>query len=104
MTKFLGIIFLFPASVLLAQDFEGLRTINGTKLFLSIKGKGETLVLLHGGPGLNHSYFKPHLNGLEKKFRVVYYDQRASGRSSTPSPDSITIKLLVKTWRAFARS
>lgn len=74
---------------------KGLRKINGTNLFVSIHGKGEYLLVLHGGPGLNHRYFLPHLNSLEKKFAVVYYDQRACGRSDTPSVDSISMKFLV---------
>ena len=78
-----------------AQQFEGRKKLNGTDLFLSIQGKGEPVVVIHGGPGLNHHYFKPHLNALEKKFKVVYYDQRASGSSSIPSPDSISSKFFV---------
>jgi proline iminopeptidase len=79
-----------------AQNFIGRKKLNGTELFLSIKGKGETIIILHGGPGLNHSYFKPHLDELEKKFRVVYYDQRASGQSATPSSDSISTQYFVE--------
>jgi proline iminopeptidase len=79
-----------------AQDYIGRKKINGAELFLSVKGKGETLIVLHGGPGLNHNYFKPHLEDLEKKFRVVYYDQRASGQSSTPSADSLTMNYFVE--------
>ncbi len=78
-----------------AQDFDGVKNINGTKLFVSTKGTGKNLVVLHGGPGLNHSYFKPHLNDLEKNFRVIYFDQRACGKSTIPSPDSISINFLV---------
>lgn len=79
----------------LSQDEDGLRKINGTQLFISTAGSGEAIVVLHGGPGLSHSYFKPHLNDLEKNFRVIYYDQRASGQSSIPSPDSISLQFLV---------
>ena len=75
-----------------AQQFEGRKKLNGTDLYLSIQGKGEPVVVIHGGPGLNHHYFKPYLNALEKKFKVVYYDQRASGSSSIPSMDSISYK------------
>jgi proline iminopeptidase len=67
------------------SDVEGLKKINGTSLFVSVKGSGEPLLIIHGGPGLNHSYFLPFLQGLEKNLRVIYYDQRACGRSLTPS-------------------
>lgn len=90
---FAPILLLFFCFSTNAQD--GLRSINGTKLFVSVKGKGETLVVLHGGPGLNHAYFIPHLKALEQNFRVIYYDQRASGKSAIPGSDSISIKFLV---------
>jgi proline iminopeptidase len=85
-------IFLSAFSLANGQDFEGHKKLNGTDLYLSIRGNGENLVVIHGGPGLNHHYFRPHFHGLEKKFRVVYYDQRASGKSAIPSPDSISFK------------
>ena len=84
------------ASVFAQTDDAGLKKINGTSLFLSVKGSGDPLIVIHGGPGLNHSYFIPYLQGLEKKLQVIYYDQRACGRSLTPSADSISMKLLVE--------
>lgn len=74
---------------------EGTSKINGTNIYINVKGRGDYLLLLHGGPGLNHSYFTPHLAELEKNFKVIYYDQRACGKSATPSADSISIKFLV---------
>lgn len=74
---------------------EGLRKINGTQLFISEEGKGEPLIVLHGGPGLNHQYFKPHLAPLAEKMNVVYYDQRACGESSIPSTDSLSLSFFV---------
>jgi len=65
-------------------------------MFLSVRGSGEPLLVLHGGPGLNHSYFIPFLKKLEEKHRVIYYDQRACGQSSTPSADSISLKFLIE--------
>ena len=77
------------------SNLEGISKINGTNIYINVKGKGDYLLLLHGGPGLNHSYFIPHLTELEKSFKVIYYDQRACGKSATPSADSISIKFLV---------
>lgn len=74
---------------------EGLRKINGTQLFISEDGEGEPLIVIHGGPGLNHSYFKPHLDPLAEKIKVVYYDQRACGESSLPSTDSLSLSFFV---------
>jgi proline iminopeptidase len=96
LTVILLVCFLVSSLSSEAQDFIGRKKLNGVDIFLSIKGKGETILVLHGGPGLNHSYFKPHFDELEKKFRVVYYDQRASGQSATPSVDSISMHYFVQ--------
>ena len=89
------IVFFFVANAFAQTENAGLKKINGTSLFLSVKGSGNPLIVIHGGPGLNHSYFIPYLQGLEKKLQVIYYDQRACGKSATPSADSISMKLLV---------
>ena len=78
------------------QTTGELLSINGTELFVTVKGNGEPLVVLHGGPGLNQSYFQPYLDALEKNFKVIYYDQRASGKSATPPPDSISMSFFIK--------
>jgi len=90
-------VFILLTTLAISQinDFEGKKRINGTNLFFSVKGKGEYLLVIHGGPGLNHSYFKPYLKPLENTFKVVYYDQRACGKSSIPASDSISLKFLV---------
>lgn len=40
-----------------------------------------TLVLLHGGPGADHSLFKPEFSAITDTAQVIYLDQRGSGRS-----------------------
>jgi proline iminopeptidase len=77
----------------LGQPEEGISNINGTQLFIKTIGQGEPIVVVHGGPGLNHTYLEPHFDRLAKNFQVVFYDQRASGRSSIPSPDSVSLDL-----------
>ena len=86
--------FCLVISSCLAQESAQLLTLNGAKQFVSAKGEGEAVLVIHGGPGLNHAYFVPYLEGLEKDYRVIYFDQRASGKSSTPHSDSISIKFL----------
>lgn len=62
--------------------FEGLREINGTRLWVAEYGAGEPLVVVHGGPGFDHRYMLPGLVELSDTRRVIFYDQRASGRSA----------------------
>jgi pimeloyl-ACP methyl ester carboxylesterase len=45
-----------------------------------------TMLLLHGGPGADHSLFKPEFAALSDVAQIVYLDQRGSGRSDTGSP------------------
>jgi proline iminopeptidase len=44
-------------------------------------GKGAPLVILHGGPGASHDYFLPYLLPLARTNRVIFIDERGSGRS-----------------------
>ena len=60
---------------------EGLKNINDTKLYFKVIGDGEPLLVIHGGPGLSHDYLFEGLKPLAQNFKVIFYDQRASGRS-----------------------
>jgi proline iminopeptidase len=67
-----------------------------TNLFYKFTGSGDTLVILHGGPGLSHHYLFPQLDSLlSDQFTLLFYDQRGSGAS-----DGIedTAKLTMKTF------
>jgi pimeloyl-ACP methyl ester carboxylesterase len=46
-----------------------------------------TLLLLHGGPGLDHSIFKPMMSALTDIAQIIYLDHRAQGRSDRVTPD-----------------
>jgi len=45
-----------------------------------------TLLLLHGGPGMDHSVFKPELSALADIAQIVYLDHRGNGRSDRDLP------------------
>jgi pimeloyl-ACP methyl ester carboxylesterase len=45
-----------------------------------------TVVLLHGGPGFDHSNFKPDFSRLAEVAQVVYLDHRGNGRSDRGDP------------------
>jgi pimeloyl-ACP methyl ester carboxylesterase len=64
----------------------------GVRLFVDIEGAGlvtdgaqmrekPTLLLLHGGPGYDHSGFKPLFSRLADIAQIVYVDHRGHGRS-----------------------
>ncbi|MER7249899.1 alpha/beta hydrolase [Kribbella sp. NPDC000426] len=49
-----------------------------------------TLLLLHGGPGADHSLFKPEFSVLADVAQVIYLDQRGSGRSDHSTAENWT--------------
>ncbi len=71
---------------------EGTKEINGTTLYYKVVGQGEPMLIIHGGPGLNHQYLFPNLQFLTDRYQLIFYDQRASGRSSLNlDSNSVTI-------------
>jgi proline iminopeptidase len=50
-----------------------------------------TLLLLHGGPGFDHSTFKPAMSALADVAQLVYLDHRGQGRSDRVSSDQCRI-------------
>jgi proline iminopeptidase len=54
---------------------------NGVMLYAKLLGSGKPLVIVHGGPGASHDYFLPYLLPLAKNHRLIFIDERGSGRS-----------------------
>jgi pimeloyl-ACP methyl ester carboxylesterase len=65
----------------------------GVRLFVDVEGAGlvpdgaamrerPKLILLHGGPGYDHSSFKPLFSTLADVAQLVYVDHRGHGRST----------------------
>lgn len=76
--------------------------INGVRLYFDVEGAGlrpdgdsmrevPTLVLLHGGPGADHSIYKPAFSALADVAQVVYLDHRGNGRSDPGPKESWTL-------------
>jgi proline iminopeptidase len=63
---------------------EGFKQVNGVELYYEDMGAGQPIVVVHGGPGLDAGYFLPGLDLLSKKYRLISYDQRGTGRSKGP--------------------
>jgi proline iminopeptidase len=76
--------------------------INGVRLFFDVEGaklvpdgpamrEKPTLLLLHGGPGFDHSIYKPAFSALADAAQVVYLDDRGNGRSDPGPRDAWTL-------------
>lgn len=61
-------------------------TADHVRIWYTSRGKGSPLIVIHGGPGMDHGSLAADLVPLEKHHRVIYYDQRGGGRS-TLAPD-----------------
>src|SRR5258705_10453644 len=68
---------LFLASTLLAGD--------GVKIWYQETGRGTPVIVIHGGPGMDHESLARDLTPLEKHHRLIEYDQRGGGPSTLPA-------------------
>ena len=67
-------------------------SVNGTELYFDVVGSGldatsgfrqkPTLIMLHGGPGFDHTYLRPWLDPVSEVAQLVYIDERGCGRSA----------------------
>jgi proline iminopeptidase len=76
--------------------------VNGVKLYFDVEGASlvpegpamrekPTLILLHGGPGMDHSGYKPRYSQLADIAQVIYLDHRGNGRSDAGARESWTL-------------
>ena len=87
----------FSAISLSAQTSrQGLLSLENGRIFYEVIGSGPPIVVIHGGPGLDHNYLQPGLDILASRNTLVYYDQRGTGRSeATLAPDVISLDTFV---------
>ncbi|MDR7086352.1 pimeloyl-ACP methyl ester carboxylesterase [Aeromicrobium panaciterrae] len=57
-------------------------TVNGVELYYEERGSGPPLLLMHG-TGAYADLWNPVLDGLARTYRVIAYDRRGFGRSSS---------------------
>ena len=62
-------------------------TVDDTRLHVVERGQGYPLIVLHGGPGLDHHMFGDYLDPLADRYRLILVDQRSQGRSDR-APES----------------
>lgn len=100
LTLYFVIVMLFGANNMMAQsprqyhyqaesiaDIWYMGVEKGIDLFVKEIGTGDTIVVVHGGFGAEHSYLLDLVAGMEQDFHFVFYDQRGSLRS--PAPDTM---------------
>ena len=76
--------------------------IRDTEIFFDVEGASlvpdgprlverPTAFLLHGGPGGDHSGFKPAFSPLAERMQLVYVDHRGQGRSARGPKETYTL-------------
>jgi proline iminopeptidase len=60
---------------------DGFVDAHGVLIYYVTFGQGPPLVVVHGGPGADHTYFLPYLLPLARRHRLIFIDERGSGRS-----------------------
>jgi proline iminopeptidase len=63
------------------QQQSGYVDANGVLIYYIEFGKGAPLMILHGGPGADHTYFLPWILPLARTHRLIFIDERGSGQS-----------------------
>jgi proline iminopeptidase len=77
---------------------------DGCRLFVKEVGDGFPVILLHGGPGLDHTGFRPYLDPLGDEFRLLYVDERGQGRSDRVDPATLSLEVFARDVDLLARS
>jgi proline iminopeptidase len=76
--------------------------IRDTELFFDVEGAGVVVeddrivekpvaFLLHGGPGADHTSYKPTFSALANRLQLVYIDHRGQGRSARTEASTYTL-------------
>ena len=76
--------------------------IGDTRLHVVERGSGYPLILLHGGPGLDHHMFGDYLDALADEFRLILVDQRAQGLSDMCPDETWSLEQMAKDVRSLA--
>jgi proline iminopeptidase len=77
--------------------------IRDVSLFVKVIGQGYPLLIMHGGPGADHSTLHP-LQACADQFTLVFYDHRCNGRSDGAEVTSMTWENLTADAEALRQS
>ena len=70
---------------------------DGYSLFVEdLGGDGIPVIVLHGGPGLDHTHLRPWLDPLNDVARVIYVDERGQGQSERVDPSTLTLGVFAR--------
>jgi pimeloyl-ACP methyl ester carboxylesterase len=70
--------------------------IDDTRLFVVERGAGTPVIVLHGGPGLDHHEFADYLDPLAERSRLILVDLRSQGRSDHAPEHTWTLERMAQ--------
>jgi len=91
-----------------------LAQVRGTTIYFDIAGAGlvpdgprmrerPVAMVIHGGPGGDHTGFKPAMSPLADVMQLIYFDHRGQGRSGHDDPTRYTLDENVEDMEALRR-
>ncbi len=76
---------------------DGFVDTHGVLIYYQTLGQGSPLLIVHGGPGASHDYFLPYLLPLARRHKLVFIDERGSGKSEKlEDPAGYTVENMVE--------
>jgi len=78
--------------------------LESTTLHVIERGTGAAVIVLHGGPGLDHMAFGDYFDPLAERYRLLLVDQRGHGRSAVSNENDWTLERLAADIGELARA
>ncbi len=78
--------------------------VRDTQLYVVERGQGSPVIVLHGGPGLDHQTFGHYLDPLAGRWRLLFVDQRGQGRSGPAPAETWTLEEMARDVSGLAES
>ena len=76
---------------------EGFVDNHGVMIYYTSIGRGAPILIVHGGPGASHDYFLPNFYLLARHNKLIFIDERGSGRSpKLDDPKQYTVDNMVE--------
>jgi proline-specific peptidase len=92
---------------IIMTEHAHLVNIGDTRLYVVERGQGFPIIVLHGGPGLDHHEFGDYLDSLcssqtghesqpGAQYRLILVDERAQGQSDPAPLESLSLEIMAR--------
>lgn len=90
------VIFLSVFHINAQNGMDFIETDDHVKLYVKESGDGPVCIFIHGGPGAwSKSFEDLRGNNLEQGLKMIYFDQRGSGRSEEATNDNYSLDRMI---------